>query len=255
MQQYLDNCTNLPPDKKTQISVIINQPPSATSGFQLTDGMVIADFYVPYMCCSDCPPIAYILPTPPAPPDDKPIVKAISVCRSVKELPLEPNLPAGAIIKVLTSEGNIMDDKLIIHPSATGINKTTVFHVSYTVNGKETDVTITVVVVNADFTMEITRPAVTTNVPPISITLKPLDAGLTVSTWQIQQNNTTVTTITDGAAFPLSQFVLDIPIIITHHAEIKTDGESCGENKSFTLNMNIIKLHLNKGPFDNNTTQ
>ncbi|HTE12503.1 MAG TPA: hypothetical protein VK645_16080, partial [Chitinophagaceae bacterium] len=128
MQQYLDNCTNLPPDKKTQISVIINQPPSAASGFQLTDGMVIADFYVPYMCCSDCPPIAYILPTPPAPPDDKPVVKAISVCRSVKELPLEPNLPAGAIIKVLTSEGNIMDDKLIIHPSATGINKTTVFH-------------------------------------------------------------------------------------------------------------------------------
>jgi len=65
MQQYLDNCNDLPPDKKTQITTIINQPP-ATPTYQLTDGAVIADFYVPYLCCSDCPPIAYILPPAPA---------------------------------------------------------------------------------------------------------------------------------------------------------------------------------------------
>lgn len=65
MQEYLDNCNDLPPDKKNQITTIINQPP-ATPTYQLTDGMVIADFYVPYMCCSDCLPIAYILPEPAA---------------------------------------------------------------------------------------------------------------------------------------------------------------------------------------------
>ncbi|MCC6726473.1 MAG: hypothetical protein IT258_18370 [Saprospiraceae bacterium] len=28
-------------------------------------GVVIADFFVPYRCCSDCPPIQYVLPAPP----------------------------------------------------------------------------------------------------------------------------------------------------------------------------------------------
>ncbi|HSF88365.1 MAG TPA: hypothetical protein VLA46_03045, partial [Saprospiraceae bacterium] len=33
---------------------------------ELTDGTVIADFYLPYICCSDCAPIQFVLPkTPP----------------------------------------------------------------------------------------------------------------------------------------------------------------------------------------------
>lgn len=28
----------------------------------ITNGIVVADFYLPYICCSDCPPIAYVLP-------------------------------------------------------------------------------------------------------------------------------------------------------------------------------------------------
>lgn len=31
----------------------------------LKDGIVIADFFLPYLCCSDYPPIQYILPVPP----------------------------------------------------------------------------------------------------------------------------------------------------------------------------------------------
>ncbi len=27
----------------------------------IAPGTVIADFYLPYLCCSDCPPIAYII--------------------------------------------------------------------------------------------------------------------------------------------------------------------------------------------------
>jgi hypothetical protein len=30
-----------------------------------TDGTVIADFYLPYICCSDCAPVQYVLPRPP----------------------------------------------------------------------------------------------------------------------------------------------------------------------------------------------
>jgi len=31
----------------------------------LEDGTVIADFFLPYLCCSDCAPIQYVLPVPP----------------------------------------------------------------------------------------------------------------------------------------------------------------------------------------------
>ena len=31
----------------------------------LEDGTVIADFFLPYLCCSDCQPIQYVLPVPP----------------------------------------------------------------------------------------------------------------------------------------------------------------------------------------------
>ena len=31
----------------------------------LPDGVVIADFFLPYICCSDCAPVQYVLPTPP----------------------------------------------------------------------------------------------------------------------------------------------------------------------------------------------
>ncbi|GAB3422907.1 hypothetical protein [Niabella aquatica] len=33
----------------------------------LTDGTIIADFYLPYICCSDCAPVVYQFPEPPVP--------------------------------------------------------------------------------------------------------------------------------------------------------------------------------------------
>ena len=35
--------------------------PAAPAEYQIKDGSVIADFYVPYQCCSDCPPVAYFM--------------------------------------------------------------------------------------------------------------------------------------------------------------------------------------------------
>jgi hypothetical protein len=45
----------------------------------LQPGMVIADFYLPYRCCSDCPPITYVVnetTTPPPPPNKGPVANA-----------------------------------------------------------------------------------------------------------------------------------------------------------------------------------
>src|SRR3546814_12679467 len=37
---------------------------------QIPDEAVIADFYLPYICCSDCAPISYVLPAPPRETND-----------------------------------------------------------------------------------------------------------------------------------------------------------------------------------------
>ncbi|MEB2773758.1 PKD domain-containing protein [Algoriphagus sp. D3-2-R+10] len=42
----------------------------------ITKGTVIADFYLPYLCCSDCPPIAYVIPEVEEPENRGPIANA-----------------------------------------------------------------------------------------------------------------------------------------------------------------------------------
>ena len=68
LRKYLDECKDIPDARKEALRAIINVPPVTATGFKLNDGVVIADFYIPYLCCSDCPPIAYILPPAPAGP-------------------------------------------------------------------------------------------------------------------------------------------------------------------------------------------
>ncbi|HEY2349855.1 MAG TPA: hypothetical protein VGH64_12605, partial [Puia sp.] len=146
-------------------------------------------------------------------------------------------------------------DKLILHPSALNATQTTTIKLSYTVNGNQTDVTVLVVVANADFTMEISRAVGATNVPPVMLTLKPLGTGFNKSSWLMQQGSKKVTAITEGTPMGLLQlgFKPDQPIVITHHVEINTDSEVCKDDKKFELNSQVIEVHLNKGPFDNNT--
>ncbi len=46
---------------------------------ELQQGIVVADFYLPYRCCSDCPPVQYVVTepvTPPSPPNQGPIANA-----------------------------------------------------------------------------------------------------------------------------------------------------------------------------------
>ena len=74
LQKYIDECKDLPDDRRNELVSIINLPP-AKENFKLEDGMVIADFFVPYLCCSDCPPIAYILPPPPTDDTTDPTIK------------------------------------------------------------------------------------------------------------------------------------------------------------------------------------
>jgi hypothetical protein len=42
----------------------------------IAKGTVIADFYLPYLCCSDCPPIAYVIPEEKQPENRGPVANA-----------------------------------------------------------------------------------------------------------------------------------------------------------------------------------
>jgi len=123
MKRYLDDCKDIPPDRKTVITGIIDQPP-APRQFQLANGMVIADFYVPYICCSDCPPIAYIINEPASVSIGKK-----EYCGDDKtEYPIEVS-PDGGVIKIDTKK---LSEAILVPAAYTpGVHT-----ITYTVNNK-----------------------------------------------------------------------------------------------------------------------
>ncbi|WP_164972777.1 PKD domain-containing protein [Lacibacter luteus] len=55
-------------DDATNMRIVLTA--ATADGFgEIGQGMVIADFYLPYRCCSDCPPIQYIVNEPATPPE------------------------------------------------------------------------------------------------------------------------------------------------------------------------------------------
>lgn len=61
------------PDKKKDIELEATIVPSAGVA-ALKDGDVIADFYLPYTCCSDCAPVQFVIQEPP--PNRPPVARA-----------------------------------------------------------------------------------------------------------------------------------------------------------------------------------
>lgn len=137
MHQFLDECESLPPERKDRIKAIINRPPRDTK-FNLTDGMVIADFYVPYLCCSDCPPIVYILPKQ---------VDTVQPTISIKNKEFCDNVPGESSIIVTPGGGTItgiaaqpIDVNTFIFNTAN--MQAGSFTITYTVNGQPVSDTI-----------------------------------------------------------------------------------------------------------------
>jgi hypothetical protein len=64
LRDFVTQCKDAPSDQQKQvISVLTNYQPAGfvSQGYTIGQGVVVADFYVPYLCCSDCAPVAYIL--------------------------------------------------------------------------------------------------------------------------------------------------------------------------------------------------
>src|SRR5690606_13036806 len=119
---------------------------------------------------------------------------------------------------------------LVMLPSSMNVNKTTDFNVSYAINGKQTDVIITVVFANADFSMELSR-SVGTNALTTTLTLKSQDPTISKSDWQIKQGNNVITETGKDVILNIeaTRLVLGRVIEITHTVEVNAVPETCGQ--------------------------
>lgn len=183
----------------------------------------------------------------------------ISVCGNLKRFPLEPNLTPTDSIKVLSNDGiKMRDATLELAPSATAISKTSDFHVSYLINGKQVNVTITLIFVDAGFIMNLTRNTSPIAVFPTFLTLKAKQDGADKYTWKL--------TLADGRTLDLSgpkaeinyqQNDISAGSLITISLTVSlTDptGTNCENSARFALTEAIFGKHINQGEFDNLTT-
>jgi hypothetical protein len=139
---FVNDCNDAPVATKNTIIGILNRIPPRTinTGYSIPDGAIIADFYIPYLCCSDSPAAAYVLPatTPPAPP--KPVITmATTFCdNDAKAEPITVSQPGGTFNTVPGLDGT----KLTFTPQTA---KAGTFQIIYTVNNVASDpVTVTV---------------------------------------------------------------------------------------------------------------
>jgi hypothetical protein len=67
LSKYLNICKDMDDNTKEDITNILINIPSiiVPTKFRIPELAVVADFYLPYLCCSDCAPITYVLPKIP----------------------------------------------------------------------------------------------------------------------------------------------------------------------------------------------
>jgi hypothetical protein len=175
----------------------------------------------------------------------------LNVCSSVRRQPLEPDLPAGAAIVILKNDGGIMNNDLVIQPLSMNVTKTTVFNVSYAINGKQTDTAITVVFANADFTMEL-KTAVVGNTQITSLILTSLDPTITKSDWLVKQGNNVIEKTDKVLTISIEDNHLSLSRLmdITHSVEAGA-AEGCAQKKTFRLTKAVVDRKINQEPFNN----
>lgn len=128
LTRYMNVCKDMDDDTREEITkILVNRPKTEKpEKFRVTDFSVIADFYLPYMCCSDCPPVAYVLPKEP-PEILKLRLEKTDYCNDDENLYSISVSPEGGTLKA--SAGGIVTEqgRSLFKPSGLpeGINKLT----------------------------------------------------------------------------------------------------------------------------------
>jgi hypothetical protein len=134
---FVNDCNDAPPATKQTIIGILNRipPRRIIPGYSIPDGTVIADFYIPYLCCSDCPPVAYVLPQPTTPVQAKPTINMATIfCdNDTTAEPITVSAPGGTFNTVKGLSGG---SKPTFTPATAGAGS---YQIVYTLNGVASD--------------------------------------------------------------------------------------------------------------------
>ncbi|SMD41978.1 hypothetical protein SAMN00777080_0514 [Aquiflexum balticum DSM 16537] len=106
---------------------------------RIATGTVIADFYLPYMCCSDCQPIAYVIPEEKEPEIIPPTIELETTVYCDNDNTIYPIkvAPEGGVLKI----NNTPSNDLHLNPSKLGSGN---FTLSYEINDQVAETKITV---------------------------------------------------------------------------------------------------------------
>jgi hypothetical protein len=142
IDSYINNAADVTAATRQTILGILQKIPTRRppQKYVIPDGTVIADFYIPYLCCSDCPPVAYIVQDVVTPP--KPVITmGTTFCdNDTNAEPIQVSAPGGTFNTVPGLDGT----KLTFTPATA---KAGTYQIIYTLNGVDSNpVTVTVLV-------------------------------------------------------------------------------------------------------------
>jgi hypothetical protein len=142
IDKYINSNTDVPAATRQTLLGILQKIPTRRPPRQyvIPDGTVIADFYIPYQCCSDCPPVAYIVQNVVTPP--KPVITmGTTFCDiDTNAEPIQVSAPGGTFNTIPGLDGT----KLTFTPATA---KAGTYQIIYTLNGVASNpVTVTVLV-------------------------------------------------------------------------------------------------------------
>jgi len=152
-----------------------------------------------------------------------------------------------------------MDDKTLeVSPARTIITQTQTFHVSYMLNGKLVEVSITLLVIDADFIMKITQNTSPRAVFPIILSLKARKQDATEYQWTVTKADGTILSFTGReVTINYTEYKISAGSQLTIKLTVLApdpEGNMCKEAAAFILTESIFGKHYNGEEFDNQTT-
>lgn len=228
--------------------------------FPITDGVVIADFYVPYLCCSDCAPVAYVLEKAPAPPV---VVFDINpktfLYDDAHNYPFTTS-PAVTDLNQVTNNDKLklsIDSNHILnlHPAmdnpGTGVGLTATLNTTLIYQG--ISLAITIIKPDATFTMTITQQLPVSLNQPVMIQVQAkINDPLAKYSWTVNGKDTIFQPVYNPPAVSItnfppgpkdSQYTISLTVSYDINNDISTD------TKTTLLTGAIIKKNLNKPTF------
>jgi hypothetical protein len=189
----------------------------------INDGIVIADFYLPYLCCSDCPPIQMVIGVQPEKPEDSTVfsIGPKFLFDDAHNYPFTVN-PQPQTTSEITNTDNLNlliddDDKsLYLHP-AMEISKTLTTTLTY----KGIKASVTIIKPDATFTIKVTRNAAGAILVQLEAINKDADEYEWIINNKVNSGKTAVLELTN----PPSKFTIQLTVTYNINDNLSDDSK------------------------------